>query len=174
MNLKQRKVLQIQIQTQIQNLTQFLISNSNSNINSISDSNSNTDSSLDSNSNTNSDSDSNSNEDLINTILSINVNSKIIPDSESRTNFHENLNEREKKIIDTLRLDHLNFKERIHVQDLFKKSFDCFHLSGENLEHTNILQHQIPTINETPIHTRQYRFPAIHKDEINKQVNETI
>jgi len=93
-------------------------SNSNSNTNSISNSNSNTDSSLDSNSNTNSDSDSNSNEGLINTILSINVNSKIIPDSKSRTNFHENLNEREKKIIDMLRLDHLNFEERIHVEDL--------------------------------------------------------
>jgi len=51
-----------------------------------------------------------------------------------------------------LRLDHLNFEERIHVEDLIKKSSDCFHLSGENLEHTNVLQHRIPTINETPIH----------------------
>jgi len=86
------------------------------------------------------------------------------------------LNKREKKI-DALRLDHLNSEERIHVEELIKKGSEkasCFYLSGENLEHTNILQHRIPTINEIPIHTRQYRFPAIHKDEINKQVNELL
>jgi len=116
-----------------------IISNSNSNSNSISSSNSNSDPNLNSNLNTNSDLDSNSNEDLINPILSINVNSKIIPNSESRTNFHENLNERKKKIIDALRLDHLNSEKRIHIEELIKKGSDCFYLSGENLEHTNVL-----------------------------------
>jgi len=32
------------------------------------------------------------------------------------------------------------------------------------------LQHQIPTTDNWPINTRQYRFPQIHKEEINKQV----
>jgi len=36
------------------------------------------------------------------------------------------------------------------------------------------LEHRIPTINEIPIHTRQYRFPVIYKDEINKRVNELL
>jgi len=54
------------------------IFNSNSNSDSISSSNSNSDLSLNFNLNAN----SNSNEGLINTILSINVNSKVIPNSE--------------------------------------------------------------------------------------------
>jgi len=34
------------------------------------------------------------------------------------------------------------------------------------------VQHQIPT--DDPINTRQYRFPQIHKEEINKQVEELL
>jgi len=47
-------------------------------------------------------------------------------------------------------------------------------LSDEKLDYTNVLEHRIPTINEIPIHMRQYRFLVIHKDEINKQVNELL
>jgi len=47
-------------------------------------------------------------------------------------------------------------------------------LSDEKLDYTNVLEHRIPTINKIPIHTRQYRFPVIHKDKINTQVNELL
>ena len=39
---------------------------------------------------------------------------------------------------------------------------------------TNILQHQISTTDDRPINTRQYRFPQIHKEEINRQVEELL
>jgi len=39
---------------------------------------------------------------------------------------------------------------------------------------TNVLRHQIPTTDDHPINTRQYRFPQIHKDEINRQVEELL
>jgi len=33
---------------------------------------------------------------------------------------------------------------------------------------------QIPTTDNWPINTRQYRFPQIYKEEINKQVEELL
>lgn len=76
--------------------------------------------------------------------------------------------------MEMLRLGHLNAEELSHVEELIEKNSDCFHLPDEKLNHTNVLEHRIPTTNEIPIHTRQYRFPVIHKDEINKQVNELL
>jgi len=73
-----------------------------------------------------------------------------------------------------LRLEHLNAEERAHVERLIERNSDCFHLSNEKLDYMNVLEHRIPTINEIPIFTRQYRFPVIHKDEINRQVNELL
>ena len=37
-----------------------------------------------------------------------------------------------------------------------------------------MLVHRIPTIDEFPVNSKQYRFPVIHKDEINKQVQEQL
>jgi len=106
-------------------------------------------------------------------------NSILIPNSEdpnlnSRSCFIIKQEERKDKIMEMLRLEHLNTEERAHVERLIEKNSDCFHLSGERLDYTNVLEHRIPTINEIPIHTRQYRFPVIHKDEINRQVNELL
>jgi len=103
----------------------------------------------------------------------------LIPNSEdfnliSRSCFKIKQKERKDKIMGMLRLEHLNAEERAHVERLIEKNSDCFHLSGEKLDYTNVLEHRVPTINEIPIHTWQYRFPVIHKNEINKQVNELL
>jgi len=73
-----------------------------------------------------------------------------------------------------LRLEHLNVEKRAHVERLIERHSDCFHLSNEKLDYTNVLEHRIPTINEISVHMRQYRFPVIHKDEINRQMNELL
>jgi len=62
----------------------------------------------------------------------------------------------------------------VHVERLIERNSDCFYLSDEKLDYMNVLEHQIPTINEIPIYTRQYRFLLIHKDEINRQVNKLL
>ena len=36
------------------------------------------------------------------------------------------------------------------------------------------INHNIPTSSEAPIHTKSYRFPEIHKDEVNKQIDKMI
>ncbi|KMQ85713.1 hypothetical protein RF55_15566, partial [Lasius niger] len=78
------------------------------------------------------------------------------------------------KIMELLRLEHLNKKEQENIIKLITNSQDRFHIPGENLTATHVLQHQISTTDDQPINTRQYRFPQIHKEEINKQVEELL
>ena len=55
-----------------------------------------------------------------------------------------------------------------------KKYADRFHIPGEPLGATTVLQHNIPTIDDQPIFSKQYRFPPVHKKEIWRQVNKLI
>ncbi|XP_043496493.1 uncharacterized protein LOC122520501 [Polistes fuscatus] len=73
-----------------------------------------------------------------------------------------------------LRLDHLNTEEAESVSKLLDKNADIFHLPGEPLGCTNLLQHRIITTDDIPVHTRQYRFPPIHKEEVKKQTSELL
>lgn len=46
--------------------------------------------------------------------------------------------------------------------------------TGRTAERTHILRHRIPTTDDYPINTKQYRFPQIHKKESNRQVQELL
>ena len=80
---------------------------------------------------------------------------------------------RKNSIKELLRLDHLN-KEEKHVENLIKKYADRFHIPGEPFEATTVSQHNIPTTDDQPIFSKQYRFPPVHTEEISRQVNELI
>ena len=71
-------------------------------------------------------------------------------------------------------MDHLNKEEKQHVENLIEKYADRFHIPGEPLGATTVLQHNIPTSDDQPIFSKQYRFRPIHKEEISRQVNELI
>ena len=71
-------------------------------------------------------------------------------------------------------LDHLNQNEYEHAERLIISSAERFEIPGEPLEATNVLQHSIPTTDDSPIFSRQYRFPPVHKEEITKQVDELL
>lgn len=73
-----------------------------------------------------------------------------------------------------LRLEHLNKEEQQHVQALVGKHNDLFRLPNDRLGHTDIASHKITTIDDRPIHTKQYRYPHVHKEEINKQVQDLL
>jgi len=83
---------------------------------------------------------------------------------------NEILEDRVDLTIQLLHTDHLNFEEKEDLLKLIRKHSDRFHLPGDALGCTNATQHVIPTVNEIPIHTKQYRFPPVHKEEINRQV----
>ena len=81
---------------------------------------------------------------------------------------------RVQQIYDLLRLKHLDKEEVSVVQELITEAADIFYLPGEKLGTTDVLVHRIPTIDEFPVNSKQYRFPEIHKDEINRQVQEQL
>ncbi|XP_033318430.1 uncharacterized protein K02A2.6-like [Bombus bifarius] len=45
---------------------------------------------------------------------------------------------------------------------------------GDTLEATEVLEHRIITTDNIPINTKQYRYPPIHREEINRQVQELL
>ena len=78
------------------------------------------------------------------------------------------------KVIDSLRLDHLNDEEKTSVLEIIKDYPDIFHLPGDHLTATNVFQHSIETTDETPVYVKKYRYPPAHKDEMTKQVDHLL
>ncbi|XP_043263448.1 uncharacterized protein LOC122403783 [Colletes gigas] len=77
---------------------------------------------------------------------------------------------REKKIWENLKTNHLNREEQEHVHNLIQEFSDRFYLPGDRLDKVPNFHHSIHTIDEIPINTRQYRYPPIHQEEIQRQV----
>jgi hypothetical protein len=68
----------------------------------------------------------------------------------------------------------LNKKGKEHIYILITKYPNFFHLSNDEFICTNATNHKIMTTDERLIYIKQYRFPSIHKDEINKQVQDLL
>lgn len=87
-------------------------------------------------------------------------------------NSHESTSrsERLNKITQLLRTSHLNSEERIQITELCHEFNHIFHLEGDALTATSTVKHEILTTSEIPIHAKTYRFPEIHKEEVNKQI----
>jgi len=82
--------------------------------------------------------------------------------------------ERLKRVQNLLRLEHLNREETEHVTKLIDRYSDLFQLPDEELSCTNAIKHRIITTDERSVNTKQYRFPPIHKNEIDKQVSNLL
>ena len=82
--------------------------------------------------------------------------------------------DRASTVLQSLRLEHLTSIERENIVTLVKRNSDRFYIPDEYLNQTHVLSHKITTTDDVPIHTKQYRFPPIHKEEINQQVNQLI
>ena len=77
---------------------------------------------------------------------------------------------RMEQVLNLISTEHMNPEEKLHVQRILCKYHDLFHLPDEKLGHTNAIQHGIQTMDPVPVNTKQYRFPPVHKKEIDKQV----
>lgn len=82
--------------------------------------------------------------------------------------------ERESKVQDLIRCDHLNLEEKTRLRNICAKFQDVFYLEGDKLTHTETLQHEIRVTSETPIAVKNYRFPECHKQEVNKQIKDML
>lgn len=68
----------------------------------------------------------------------------------------------------------MNEEEKENVKKLIRNNQDRFHIPGDTLEATEVLEHRIITTDNIPINTKQYRYPPIHREEINRQVQELL
>lgn len=79
-----------------------------------------------------------------------------------------------KSNIKNLRLDHCNPEERKAIRDLAYEFRDIFYCDKIPLTFTNQIQHKINLSNNTPIFTKTYRYPEIHKVEVKTQINKML
>jgi len=71
-------------------------------------------------------------------------------------------------------LDHHNEEDANHVNEIINNHKYLSRLSDEPLGHTDITTYKIATTDYRPINTKQYRFPPIYKNEINKQAKDLL
>ena len=73
-----------------------------------------------------------------------------------------------------LRLDHLNSEEKKALLKLCKKFHKIFYHEDQDLTFTNEVKHKISTVDDIPIHTKSYRYPYIHKEEVKRQISKML
>lgn len=100
----------------------------------------------------------------------INENNNIPINTTNRLNSTDRRNEVHKLI----RRDHLNAEENNSLNKIIDQFPDIFYIEGDPLTFTNHTKHPIPTTNEMPIHTKTYRFPQIHEQEVKTQVQKLL
>lgn len=82
----------------------------------------------------------------------------------------EILSDRIKKVLSRLRTDHMNAEERANLINLCASYADVFYLEGEPLTFTN----KIKTTDEIPVHTKSYRYPHVHRQEVRDQIKKML
>ena len=79
---------------------------------------------------------------------------------------------RSARLLEILKLTELSEEERESLIPIIINFSHQFYLPGDKLVGTNVLTHKKITIDKQPIFTKQYRFSAIHRDEIRKQTGQ--
>lgn len=73
-----------------------------------------------------------------------------------------------------IRTDHLNEEEEKAIKHLCYKYKDIFFQEGENLTFSNSIKHEIKTTDDVPIYSKSYRYPYVHKEEVQRQINDLL
>jgi hypothetical protein len=82
--------------------------------------------------------------------------------------------ERVKLLKESLRTDHLNDEEKESLVRTCIEFNDIFHLEGDKLSCTKTVSHSIDTKDSKPIFTKSYRYPEVHKREVNEQISKML
>lgn len=82
--------------------------------------------------------------------------------------------DRVSEVLSRLRTDHLNPEERTNLESLCSQYADVFYIDGEPLTFTNKIKHSIRTTDEIPVYTRSYRYPFIHRNEVQDQISKML
>lgn len=73
-----------------------------------------------------------------------------------------------------IRFQHLNYEEKYALFKILSKNTKIIHRESDKLSCTTAIRHKIKTVDEVPVHTKTYRYPHIHKAEVEKQINEML
>lgn len=92
----------------------------------------------------------------------------------SGTSNLNNLQPKTKFDLGQLRLDHMNEEEKAAITQLITKYSDIFYQEGSPLTFSNEVKHVIRTTDEIPVYAKNYRFPEIHLEELDKQMQELL
>lgn len=87
---------------------------------------------------------------------------------------HEVTSDRKQRVLDQIRHEHLNSEEKKVLLDCCTQYTDIFYLEGDPLTCTNAIQHSINTGDAPPIHVKSYRFPEVHKQEVENQMQKML
>ena len=73
-----------------------------------------------------------------------------------------------------IRTDHMNSEEKYHIEKLINEYSDIFHSENMPLTFTNAVKHKIKTTDELPVYSKSYRYPFIHKKEVQEQIDKML
>lgn len=73
-----------------------------------------------------------------------------------------------------IRTDHMNEEEKAIISKLIYEYRDLFHLEDNQLSFTNQIKHKIRTTDEIPIYNKSYRYPEVHKKEVESQIQKML
>lgn len=82
-------------------------------------------------------------------------------------NFFQDKNQKG-PVLSQLRLDHLNLEEKESVLKIIKQFKSIFHQEDHSLTFTNGIKHTINTKDDVPVHSKSYRYPFCHKEEVQR------
>lgn len=77
-------------------------------------------------------------------------------------------------ITDQIRTAHMNKEEKTKTLKIIKEFENIFYRPNSDLSFTNAIKHKINTQNNIPIYTKSYRYPYIHKDEVQAQIQDML
>lgn len=75
-----------------------------------------------------------------------------------------------------IRCTHLNSEEKLKLFQIIKKFRRIFYNNEKSheLTFTNVIKHEIRTVDHAPISAKTYRYPYIHKSEVQHQIQEML
>lgn len=73
-----------------------------------------------------------------------------------------------------IRTSHLDQRTSNELRQIIKPFKKIFYNENDDLTFTHKIKHEIKTVNDVPIYTKLYRYPEIHWEEVEKQVEEML
>ena len=70
--------------------------------------------------------------------------------------------------------NHLNGIDKNRLTNILKRYKSVFYNDNDNLTFTSSTKHRIITKNDIPVYSKIYRYPEIHKPEIEKQIDQML